>query len=37
MVNEVISRFGVPTYIHSDQGSQFYQEVCALHDIMKQI
>ncbi|MCG7879381.1 MAG: RNase H-like domain-containing protein, partial [Candidatus Thiodiazotropha endolucinida] len=39
LVKEVVSRFGVPTYIHSDQGRQFesavYQEVCALLDIKK--
>ena len=39
LVDEVISRFGVPSYIHSDQGKQFeselYQEVCFLLDIKK--
>ncbi|MCG8032936.1 MAG: DDE-type integrase/transposase/recombinase, partial [Candidatus Thiodiazotropha taylori] len=39
LVSEVISRFGVPSYIHSDQGRQFesqlYQEVCFLLDIKK--
>ena len=39
LVNEVISRYGVPAYIHSDQGRQFeshlYQEVCTLLDIKK--
>ena len=39
LVDEVISRFGVPGYIHSDQGRQFeselYQEVCFLLDIKK--
>ena len=39
LVSEVISRFGVPSYIHSDQGRQFeselYQEVCFLLHIKK--
>ena len=39
LVNEVVSRFGVPSYIHSDQGRQFesqlYQEMCFLLDIKK--
>ena len=39
LVDEVVSRFGVPSYIHSDQGRQFeselYQEVCFLLDIKK--
>ena len=39
LVDEVIRRFGVPNYIHSDQGRQFeselYQEVSFLLDIKK--
>ena len=39
LVNEVISRYRLPAYIHSDQGRQFesqlYQEVCTLLDIKK--
>ena len=39
LVNEVVSRYGVPIYIHSDQSRQFeselYQEVCFLLDIKK--
>ena len=38
-MNEVVSRFGVSSYIHSDQGRQFeselYQKVCFLLDIKK--
>ena len=39
LVNEVVSRYGVPSYIHSDQDRQFesdlYQEVCFLLGIKK--
>ena len=39
LVNEFISRFGVPLLLHSDQGSQFesslFQELCSLLDIDK--
>ncbi|KAK3102810.1 hypothetical protein FSP39_014067 [Pinctada imbricata] len=39
LVEEVISRYGVPTYIHSDQGKQFesslFQEMCSLLGIHK--
>ena len=39
LVNEVITRFGVPATIHSDQGSQFesalFQEMCKLLGIKK--
>ena len=39
LVNEFISRFGVPLLLHSDQGSQFesslFQELCLLLDIDK--
>ena len=39
LVNEVVGRYGVPSYIHSDQGRQFesdlYQEVCFLLGIKK--
>lgn len=39
VVNEVVSRYGVPNYIHSDLERQFeselYREVCFLFDIKK--
>ena len=39
LVEEVVARFGVPTYIHSDQGKQFesllFQEMCRLLGIRK--
>ncbi|CAG2255790.1 Retrovirus-related Pol polyprotein from transposon 17.6,Retrovirus-related Pol polyprotein from transposon 297 [Mytilus edulis] len=39
IVEEVIARFGVPSWIHSDQGRQYesrlFQEVCKVLDIKK--
>ena len=39
LVNEVLTRFGIPRKIHSDQGRQFesnlFQEMCRLLDIGK--
>lgn len=39
IVEEVITRFGVPSYIHSDQGRQYesklFQEVCRVLNIKK--
>ena len=39
LVEEVVCRFGTPTYIHSDQGRQFegavYQEMCKLLNVKK--
>ena len=39
LVSEVISKFGVPSYVHYNQGRQFesklYQEMCKLLDIKK--
>ena len=41
LVNEVMSRYGVPQMIHSDQGREFesalYQEVCQMWNIKKTI
>ena len=39
LVEEIVTRYGVPIYIHSDQGSQFesalFQEMCRLLGIRK--
>ena len=39
LVDQFFSRFGLPLYIHSDQGRNFesnlFQEICKLLDIVK--
>lgn len=39
LVKEIVTRFGVPSFLHSDQGSQFessvFQEICSLLQIEK--